>query len=125
MNIIGNILWLLFGGLECAVGYLFGSVALMLTIVGIPFGIQTLKLGILCLWPFGSRVTEIENGSGCLSFVMNIFWLIFGGLVTCLGHILFGLVLCITILGIPFGMQHFKMAKLAFTPFGKNIEPNI
>ena len=125
MKVLGNILWLVFGGLECALGHFAGSLALMVTIIGIPLGIQTLKLGLLCLWPFGSRVTEIENGSGCLSFVMNIFWLICGGLVTCLGHILFGLVLCITILGIPFGMQHFKMAKLAFTPFGKNIEPNI
>ena len=125
MKIIGNIFWLLFGGLECAVGYFFGSLALMVTIIGIPFGIQTMKLGILCLWPFGSRVTDNANSFGCLSFIMNIFWLIFGGLATCLGHLLLGILLCLTILGIPFGIQHFKMAKHALMPFGRNVEPNI
>ena len=97
MKLLGNILWLLFGGLECALGYFAGSLALMITIIGIPFGIQTFKLGILCLWPFGSQVRENPESNGCLSLVMNIFWLIFGGLATCLGHLFFGILLCLTI----------------------------
>ena len=122
MKLLGNILWLLFGVLECALGYFAGSLALMITIIGIPFGIQTFKLGILCLWPFGSQVRENPESNGCLSLVMNIFWLIFGGLATCLGHLFFGILLCLTIIGIPFAMEHFKMAKLSLLPFGKTIE---
>ena len=75
MKFIGNILWLLFGGLECAIGYFTGALALFVTIIGIPFGIQVFKLGLLCLWPFGSKVSE-SNSSGCLSMVMNIIWII-------------------------------------------------
>ena len=122
MKLIGNIIWLVFGGLECALGYFAGSVALIVTIIGIPFGIQTLKLGLLCLWPFGSQVSESVDNVGCLSLPMNIIWLIFGGLFTCLAHLFFGILFCLTVIGIPFGMQHFKMAKLALVPFGRNVE---
>ena len=125
MKLIGNIIWLVFGGLECALGYFAGSVALIVTIIGIPFGIQTLKLGLLCLWPFGSQVSEATDNIGCLSVLMNIIWLIFGGLFTCLAHLFFGTLLCLTIIGIPFGMQHFKMAKLALLPFGRNVEISV
>ena len=120
MKFLGNIIWLIFGGLVTAIEYIIASLCMMITIIGIPFGLQTIKLGILALWPFGSKV--IDNGSsGCLSVVMNILWIIFGGLCICLTHLLFGILLCITIIGIPFGNQHFKMAKLALTPFGKDI----
>ena len=121
MKFLGNLLWLIFGGLECALGYFAGSLALMVTIIGIPLGIQTLKLGILCLWPFGSTVSESQGSIGCISVPMNIIWWIFGGLATCVGHLLFGLLLCVTIVGVPFGMQHFKMAKFALWPFGREI----
>ena len=120
MKLLGNIIWLIFGGLITAVEYLISSLCMMITIIGIPFGVQTLKLALLALWPFGSKV--IDNGSsGCLSVIMNILWIIFGGLGICLTHLFFGIILCITIIGIPFGKQHFKMAKLALTPFGKDI----
>lgn len=122
MKFLGNILWLVFGGLECALGYFAGSFALIVTIIGIPFGIQTLKLGLLCLWPFGSKVSKAEDNCGCISVPMNIIWLIFGGLYTCVAHLFFALFLCITIIGIPFAKQHFKMAKLALLPFGRNID---
>ena len=93
---------------------------MMITIIGIPFGIQTLKLAGLSLWPFGSKV--IDNGSsGCLSVLMNVLWIFLGGNWISLTHLVFGILLCITIIGIPFGTQHFKMAKLALTPFGKDI----
>ena len=103
MKFLGNIIWLICGGLITAVEYLISSLLLMITIIGIPFGLQTLKLGMLALWPFGSRVTDKGNSGGCLCLVMNV------------------MLLCITIIGIPFGRQHFKMAALALTPFGKNI----
>ncbi|MDR1331098.1 MAG: YccF domain-containing protein [Tannerella sp.] len=121
MKILGNILWLIFGGLLTAIEYVIASLLLMITIIGIPFGIQTLKLALLALWPFGSKVVETGNSGSCLSVLMNIVWIVIGGFGICLTHFFFGLLLCITIIGIPFGKQHFKMAGLALTPFGKSI----
>lgn len=122
MKTIGNIIWLIFGGLLTAIEYLISSLLLMVTIIGIPFGLQTLKLGILALWPFGKTVVDNGSSSGCLSLLMNIIWIFIGGFWICLTHFAFGLLLCITIIGIPFGRQHFKMAALALTPFGKEIQ---
>lgn len=122
MKFLGNIIWLIFGGLLTSIEYFAASLGLMITIIGIPFGIQTLKLGILALWPFGSRVTDDGNSGGCLSVVMNVIWIFIGGFWICLTHLAFGLLLCITIIGIPFGRQHFKMAGLALAPFGKSID---
>lgn len=122
MKFLGNIIWLLFGGLLTAVEYLISSLLLMITIIGIPFGLQTLKLGMLALWPFGSRVTDSGNAGGCLCVIMNVIWIFIGGFWICLTHLFFGVILCITLIGIPFGRQHFKMAALALTPFGKRIE---
>jgi len=121
MKIIGNIIWLLLGGIIVSIEYLISSLLLMVTIIGIPFGLQTIKLALLALWPFGSTVTDKGNSGGCLNLIMNILWIIFGGFCICLTHLFFGLLLCITIIGIPFGKQHFKMAGLALTPFGKSI----
>lgn len=121
MNILGNILWLLLGGIFTAIEYFVSSLLMMITIIGIPFGLQTLKLGLLALWPFGHKVTDTGNSCGCLCLVMNILWIILGGFTICLTHLAFGLLLCITIIGIPFGRQHFKLAVLALTPFGKTI----
>lgn len=125
MRIIGNLLWLVFGGLEAAVGYFTGSLALAVTIIGIPFALQTLKIGILCLWPFGAEVRDKENSSGCINILMNIIWIIFGGLWAFLMHVFFGILLGITIIGIPFAKQHFKMAGLSLMPFGKDVNLNI
>ena len=121
MKFLGNIILLIFGGLVTSIEYLISSLLLMVTIIGIPFGLQTMKLALLALWPFGSKVTDNGNSGGCLSILMNILWIILGGFWICLTHLGFGLLLCITIIGIPWGRQHFKMAALALTPFGKNI----
>ena len=121
MKFLGNIIWLIFGGLLTALEYLVSSLLLMITMIGIPFGLQTLKLGMLALWPFGSQVTDNGNSGGCLSVIMNVIWICIGGFWICLTHLFFGLLLCITLIGIPFGRQHFKMAALALTPFGKSI----
>ena len=121
MKFLGTLIWLIFGGLITSIEYLISSLLLMITIIGIPFGLQTLKLALLALWPFGSTVTDNGNSGGCLCIIMNILWIILGGFWICLTHLGFGLLLCITIIGIPWGRQHFKMAALALTPFGKNI----
>lgn len=121
MNTLGNVIWLVFGGFAIALEYLIASIFSMLTIIGIPFGLQTLKLGQFALWPFGSKVVSIEDGSGCLNTFMNVFWIIFGGFWIALTHLALGVVLCVTIVGIPFGMQHFKFIKLALFPFGKQV----
>lgn len=121
MKFIGNIIWLICGGLVTAVEYLISSLMLMVTIIGIPFGLQTLKLGVLALWPFGSEVRETDDSGGCLYVLMNIIWIFIGGFWICLTHLFFGILLCITIIGIPFGKQHFKLSVLALTPFGKEI----
>lgn len=121
MKIIGNIIWLIFGGFEAAIGYFTGSLALAVTIIGIPVALQTFKLGLLCLWPFGSTVSETDSPTGCIRIPLNLLWIIFGGLLACLSHILFGTILFCTIVGLPWGQQHFKMAKLSLAPFGKKV----
>ena len=121
MKILGNIVWLLFGGLATALEYVVSSIAMMVTIIGIPFGLQSIKLASLCLWPFGARVVKKQDQPGCLSTVMNVIWFFVGGVWIALTHIGFGVALYITIIGIPFGKQHFKMAHLALTPFGREI----
>ena len=92
---------------------------MMVTIVGIPFGLQSLKLAEVALWPFNKRVVKSRSSVGCVSFVMNIIWFFIGGIPIAFTHLLFGLLFTITIVGMPFGNQHFKLMRLAFTPFGK------
>lgn len=121
MKFLGNIIWVIFGGLAIALEYFISSIALIVTIIGIPFGIQTLKLGMLALWPFGSTVREKPQAGGCLNLAMNIIWIFIGGIWIALSHVLFGILFFITIIGIPFGRQHFKLAALALTPFGKEV----
>jgi uncharacterized membrane protein YccF (DUF307 family) len=121
MGFLGNMIWLLFGGICIAIQYAVASGILIMTIIGIPFGFQTLKLAGLALWPFGKRIEYREQEPGCLSVMMNIIWLIFGGIWIFLTHVLFGILLGITLIGIPFARQHFKLAGLALAPFGKEI----
>jgi uncharacterized membrane protein YccF (DUF307 family) len=121
MRILGNLIWLIFGGFIIAIEYFIGSIILMITIVGIPFGIQTLKMAALAVWPFGRDTRVHARASGCLYILMNVLWLLCGGLWIALTHALFGLLLCITIIGIPFGLQHFKLTAIALNPFGRDI----
>ena len=121
MRFLGNIIWLVFGGFITAMEYVISSIALMITIIGIPFALQTLKLAMLELWPFGAEIKTRENQPGCLSTVLNFIWLVIGGIWIFLTHVLFGVLLGITIIGIPFAKQHFKLAGLALTPFGREI----
>ena len=122
MKIIGNILWLILGGILISLYYAVVGLLFCLTIIGIPFGVQLFKMAGFALWPFGREVVSGPNDAGCLSILMNIIWILCGGIEIALLHLWFGIVLCITIIGIPFGLQHFKMTLLALVPFGKEIK---
>lgn len=121
MSILGNIIWLLFGGIFIFFEYLIAGFVMCLTIIGIPFGIQIFKLSLMALWPFGKKIETTPTSNGCLNTLMNIIWLLIGGIWIALSHVVVGLLLAITIIGIPFATQHFKLAGLALTPFGKKI----
>ena len=112
MNIFLNILWVVFGGLMIAIEYAISSVLMMITIIGIPFGLQTMKLAAVALWPFGTDVVSTGWPSGCLAGVMNVIWWFLGGIPIALTHLVWGLIFCI---------QHFKLMRLALFPFGKTI----
>ena len=119
MRIIGNLLWILFGGLIMAGLWFLAGGLLCLTIVGIPFGLQCFKVGGFILWPFGRN---IEPGRfGVMGLLGNLLWIFLLGWELSLLHLFWGVLLCLTIVGIPFGLQHFKLAILAFVPFGARI----
>ena len=118
MNLLGNILWLIFGGFISAISWCLAGVLWCITFVGIPIGLQCFKFASLSISPFGKNV---QYGGGFGSMILNIFWLILSGIPLALEHLAMGIFLCITIVGIPFGLQHFKIAKLALLPFGAKV----
>lgn len=118
MKLLGNILWLLLGGIFTAIGWFTVGLLWCITIVGIPVGIQCFKFAKLSLFPFGK---EITYGGSTVSILVNVLWLIFGGIELALGFVSMGIACCVTIIGIPFGLQYFKLAKLALLPFGADI----
>ena len=120
MGTIGNILWVIFGGLEWCIGLFIAGIIECVTIIGIPVGLQMFKLAKFVLWPFGKKVVE-TNITGFKKFV-NFLWMISGGWTTALGFALTGVFFCITIIGIPFGKQYFKMAKFILKPLGHDFE---
>ena len=121
MKTLGNIIWVIFGGLFLALGYVFSGIILCITIIGIPFGLQIFKVASLALWPFGREVRYKQQSAGCLSTGMNVLWILIGGIWLALEHVIVGVIFFITIIGIPFGRQHFKLAAIALTPFGREI----
>ncbi len=121
LRLILNVIWLVFAGIELAIGYAIGGVVMMITIIGIPFGIQAFKLAGFALWPFGRAVIPEPQASGVLSAIGNVLWVILVGWWLALGHVVFGVVLCLTIIGIPMGIASFKMTRMALWPFGRTI----
>lgn len=118
MRIIGNIIWFIFGGIILGLSWTLFGVLWCITIVGIPIGIQCFKFASLAFFPFGK---EVIYGGGIGSLFLNIIWLIVSGIALALESFVIGIVFCITIVGIPFGMQCFKLAKLSLMPFGASI----
>ena len=118
MNLIGNLIWIICGGLFSAIGWWLAGILWCITIVGIPVSLQCFKMSSLSLNPFGKEV--IDEG-GAVSCLLNIIWFFVSGLELAIGNFVIGCVLCVTIIGIPFGMQFFKIARLALFPFGARI----
>lgn len=124
MKLLGNLVWLVFGGgLVIALEYAVGGLLLCATLVGIPFGLQCLKLAGLGIWPFGKRIEEARDGLGvgCLGTGMNVLWFLVAGIWIFLTHVVLGVGLALTLVGIPFALQHLKFATLALAPFGKRV----
>ena len=119
MKFIGNLLWLALGGIMSALLWAVVGLVLCVTIIGIPFGTQCFKIAGFVLWPFGREVTP--GGFGLMGALGNVIWILVCGIELCVVHMIFGLLLCVTVVGIPFGLQHFKLAKLALIPFGAKI----
>jgi len=119
LNFIGNVFWIIFGGLETALEWLIAGLLMCITIIGIPFGLQAFKIAGFALIPFGREIRRETTSTG--KFCLNVIWVIFGGFVIAVSHITFGIILAISIIGIPFALQHFKLAGIAFAPFGARI----
>jgi len=122
MSFLGNIIWLIFGGFIAGMGYILGGLSLCLTIIGIPFGVQMIKNGWVMFMPFGKEVVQAEESKDTLYTVFNIIWLVLFGWELVLIHAFHGAILAITIIGIPFAKQHFKLIPIAALPFGRTLE---
>ena len=121
MKTLGNILWFVLAGVWLAIGYAVAGLVLCITIIGIPFGVQAFKLAAFALWPFGRHVVRRPEPGGCLEVGFNVVWLVLFGWEIFLVHLVAGALLCITVIGIPFGVQAFKLSALALWPFGRDV----
>ena len=124
MKFIGNAIWFLFGGLFMALGWWIAGVLMYVMVITIPWGNSCFRIGLLCLSPFGKDIVSDNNNrlpTNILSLIGNIIWIVFSGVWLAIGHFVWGVLLCVTILGFPFGMQHFKLARACIAPVGKKI----
>jgi len=121
MSLIGNIIWLIFGGFLSGMGYILGGLLFCLTIVGIPFGMQAVKLGIATMTPFGKEIVATDQAADFGIILLNILWAVVFGWEIAVAHLVHGLILAITIIGLPFARQHFKLIPIALAPFERKI----
>ncbi|RMH87556.1 MAG: YccF domain-containing protein [Calditrichaeota bacterium] len=121
MHVLGNIIWLIFGGFIAAIGYILGGLATCLTIIGIPFGLQSIKVGLASLAPFGKELTPATRHPGILRVLFDIIWLVLFGWEIALVHLTSAGVLAVTIIGIPFAVQHIKLIPVALFPFNYDL----
>lgn len=122
VRLLLNLLWLVLGGLWMAIGWWFWALILAITIIGLPWSKACLRMAELSLWPFGKRVVNEETGG--LGLLGNILWFVIAGVWLAIGHLLAALACAVTIIGLPFALQHLKLAALAVAPFGARIEPD-
>lgn len=120
MRVVLNVIWLVFGGLWLALGYLVAAVICFVLIITIPFGIAALRMALFSLWPFG-RTIRRRDDAGVASSVGNVVWFLFCGWWLAIGHLVSGVAMCLTIIGIPLGLANFKMIPICFTPLGREI----
>ncbi len=130
LTLLLNILWFVLGGFVGAVAWFVGGAILAVTIIGLPWAAAAFRIGVFALAPFGSRVVDRQYitgredmGTGCMGLVLNVIWFVFAGWYIALAHVLVGAAQCLTIIGIPFGLQHFKLAVIALAPVGKSVVP--
>jgi uncharacterized membrane protein YccF (DUF307 family) len=116
-----NIIWLVLAGFWMALAYCLAAVLLAITIIGLPFAKQSLKLGVYALWPFGRALVQSPSRYKGLSVIGNVLWFVLAGWWLALGHLATGIALCLTIIGIPLGIADFKMAGAALVPFGRTV----
>lgn len=121
MSLIGNIIWLIFGGLLVGLGYIIGGLLTCLTIIGIPFGLQSIKLGFATFAPFGKEIVEGPHANSSLRVIFNVIWLLLFGWEIAVAHLISAFILAITIIGLPFAKQHIKLIPLSLMPFGRNL----
>ena len=124
MRLLGNLVWFVFGGFIMGLGWWLAGLIAALTIIGIPYAIAAFRIGTFSFWPFGRDIID-RPASGeagrLLALIGNIVWILFGGLWLALGHLIWALILAVTIIGIPFAVQHLKLAHLSLTPYGKTV----
>jgi uncharacterized membrane protein YccF (DUF307 family) len=120
MRVLLNLIWLVFGGLWLALGYAVAALVMFILIITIPFGIASARIALFCLWPFGrTLVRRADAGAG--SLIGNVIWFVLAGWWLALGHVITGVLMCITIIGIPLGLANFKLIPVTLTPFGREI----
>ena len=120
MRLVLNIIWLVFGGLWLALAYALVALVMFILIVTIPFGVASLRIASFCLWPFGRTIVR-KPGAGAGSMVGNVIWIVLAGWWLALGHLISGVAMCLTIIGIPLGLADFKLIPVSLTPFGREI----
>ena len=121
MKTIGNLLWLVLAGLWLALGYCVAAALMAITVIGLPFAVVSVRLGVYALWPFGRTLIKAPDRGRGASLIGNVLWFVLAGLWIAIVHIVTGAILCLTIIGIPLGIADFKMASAAIAPFGKVI----
>lgn len=120
MSLFGNLIWLIFGGFFAAAGYIIGGLGMCLTIVGIPFGLQSIKLGVATLAPFGKEVV-VEEHEGGLALIFDVIWIVLFGWEIAIAHLVASVLLGITVIGLPFAKQHIKLIPVALFPFQRDL----
>lgn len=121
MSLLGNLIWLIFGGLISGLGWIIAGLGLCITIIGIPFGLQAMKVGVATLAPFGKEVRELPDANSFLRIVFNLIWIVLFGWELAIAHLVWAIVLAITIVGLPFAKQHIKLIPIALMPFGREL----
>ena len=120
MRLLLNLIWLVFGGLALAFAYAVVALVMIFLIVTIPFGIASARIALFCLWPFGRTIVRRPD-AGAGSLIGNVIWFVFAGWWLALGHVITGVLMCLTIIGIPLGLANFKLIPVSLTPFGRDI----
>jgi uncharacterized membrane protein YccF (DUF307 family) len=120
MRLVLNVIWLIFGGLLLAVGYAFAALVMLILIITIPFSVAAGRMALFCLWPFGRTLVR-KPGAGTGALIGNVIWIVLAGWWLALGHLITGIAMCITIIGIPLGLANFKLIPVSLTPFGRDI----